>query len=1059
MLDLSANEEKILEYWRKNKILEKVRERNRGHKKFYFLDGPPFVSGDLHPAQMWTKTLKDIAVRYKRYRGFDVVDRPGYDVHGLPVENRLEKELGVQSKKEIEEKIGIERFVGECRAFVERYKGRMDADYERFGISLDFSNPYLPYTNEYILTAWQLFKKMAEKGFLYKGKRTLIYCPHCETPLSQGSMEVEYREVDDPSLYVALKIDLKRSRPKTELPDGSCLVIWTTTPWTLPANVAVAVNPKTLYVLVEAGGRKLIMAKDRLDSFVSETGLNALVLKEFYGSQLDNTYYINPLEEKVPMQKKLRRHHKIIFSESLVSMGEGTGLVHIAPGNGVDDFAVGKLNRLPIFSPVTPEARYSEEAGEYKGKEVPGEANRAVIEDLEKLGVLLANITIRHSYPYCWRCGSKLIFIATDQWFMNVQRFKKRMIAQNEKVEWHPAEVKAWERAVLENSPDWCISRQRYWGIPMPIWSCSSCTKIKILSTLAELREGAVNKEAVGQLKDLHRPYIDGIRLKCECGGEMARIKDILDGWFDSGITFRASLSEEQFERLFPVDLIVEYVEQIRAWFQYLMKCGIMGYGKIPFRRVMVHGIMAGTDGRKMSKSFGNFRPLEELTRDFTADAFRFWSADHDPILNRNLNEDEIKESMKLMIMLYNISNLYSEYSEAIGYKPPRVRKPRAPGKLDPEDAWIASRLNRMLSEVTKGLEGYEVYQATTSIKRFVIEDLSRFYLKAAKRNVLYSNRKKARQTIDLINYLIFNTLVAISPLVPFVAEKIYLDIYGAGTAQEERQSDSENSKKESVFMEEWPRFDGRLMNENLEEDFGYAIEAITALLNAREKAGIRLRQPLSDAVIEVNKDSVYNALQRLSYLIEDYVNIKKVGVRMGTATGKEIKPLFAEIGPEFKENAVAVADALRNANADELLAAIEASGHYSLHTERGTFNIREGHFTVIEKAFDSAALAFRHGIVHINPKIDDELREDALLREFERSVQLARKKLSLKKADRIRLHYRLGPELLAIVEKNRKRISRELNAKELKELKSENEGYEVEIAREPARIMIEKAD
>lgn len=1056
MLDLSKNEEHILEHWRKNEILDKVRAKNRSGKKFYFLDGPPFVSGDLHPAQMWTKTMKDVAVRYKRYRGFDVVDRAGYDVHGLPVENRLEKELGIQSKKEIEQKIGIEKFVRECRAYVEKYIGRMDADYERFGISLDFKNPYLPYTNGYIVTAWQLFKRMADRGFLYKGKRTLIYCPHCETPLSQGSMEVEYRDVDDPSIHLAFRIDDKKSKPKTELPEESYLVVWTTTPWTIPANVAVAVNPKNLYVLVEAGGKKLIVAKDRLDSFAGSTGLNLMVLKEFYGSQLDKVYYTNPLEDKVPMQKELRKYHRVIFSESLVSMGEGTGLVHIAPGNGVDDFAVGMLNRLPIFSPVNPDARYSDEAGEYKGITVPGDANRMITDDLERSGALLSRGTVRHSYPFCWRCGSKLIFLATDQWFMNIQKIKKKMVAQNEKVAWHPDEVRGWQRTVLENSPDWCISRQRYWGIPMPIWTCGSCGRMTIIDSLEALRKSAVDVEKAELISDLHRPYIDMIRLRCECGKEMERIKDILDGWFDSGITFRASLTEEQFEELFPVDLIVEYVEQIRAWFQYLMKCGIMGYGKIPFRNVMVHGIMAGTDGRKMSKSFGNFRPLAELTKTFTADAFRLWSVDHQPILNRNLNEGEIRDSGKMLIMLYNISNLYSEYSDAIGYRQSKIKKPRSPEKLDLEDAWIISRLNGMMKEVTEGLEGYELYKATTAMKKFVIEDLSRFYLKAAKKNVLYSNRRKARQTMDIINYILFNMLVTLSPIVPFATEKIYLDNYRKGGVylKEPVTGERHYYGKESVFMEEWPRFNEKLINRGLEDDFGYAIESITAILNAREKAGTKLRQPLSSAVIEVSRDSVYNALQRLVYLIEDYTNIRKVEIRMGAATGKEVRPLFASLGPDFKENAGAVAEALKTTNAEELLKAIESSGHYSLHTSKGTFNIEERHFTVMEKAFDSNALAFKYGVVHVEPRIDEELREEALVREFERKIQLARKEMLLKKADRIRLLCRLPPDMAKIVDKNKKRILKDINAVRLSELKSD-EGVEFEIDGEKIRIQI----
>ena len=1030
MLDLTKNEEYVLDYWRRNGTNAKVREKNKGNKPFYFLDGPPFVSGDLHPAQIWTKAMKDAAIRYKRYMGFDVVDRAGYDVHGLPVENRLEKELGVQSKKEIEQKIGIERFTDECKAYVEKYIGRMDADYERFGISLDFKNPYLPYSKEYILTAWQLFKRMADRGFLYSGKRTLIYCPHCETPLSQGSMEVEYKDVDDPSIYVAFAIDGKASKPKVEIPEGTFLVIWTTTPWTLPSNVAIAVNPKYLYVLADAEGKKLILAKDRVDSFTAATGLSLSILGEFYGSQLEHVYYISPLEGKVPKQKELRKYHRIIFSESLVSMGEGTGLVHMAPGNGIDDYAVGMLNHLPIFSPVTPDARYSDDAGEYRGISVPAEANGVVISDLERSGALLKRESIRHSYPYCWRCSSKLIFLATDQWFMNVQRIKARMIKQNEKVTWHPAEVQSWQRSVLENSPDWCISRQRYWGIPMPIWICTKCGKRRIVGSMEELAENAVNGKEAAALENLHRPHIDKILLKCECGGESRRIPDILDVWFDSGITFRASITEAQFERLFPVDLILEYVEQIRAWFQYLMKCGMMGYGKIPFRHVMVHGIMAGTDGRKMSKSFGNFRPLSEITKMFTADAYRFWSIDHQPILNRNLNEQEIRDSGKMIIMLYNISNLYSEYSAAIGYRPQKVMKPRKSEGMDPEDAWILSRMNQTILEVTSGMEQYEFYKAAASARKFVIEDLSRFYLKMAKKSVLYSGRKKAKMTIEIINYLLYNTLILLSPLIPFATEKIYLETYGnPEEPQNAAVPQRPPSGRESIFLEEWPRANERLINPGLEADFLIAIDSITAVLNAREKAGIRLRQPLAGAVLTISSDSAISSLQRLIYLVEEYTNIRKVSLMQGSSAKKEARPVFARIGPAFKENAAAVAEAIKAGNAEEMLAAITSTGHYLLHTQKGTFEISAEHFTVLETASDDLSLHFKHGSVRINPEIDEKLREEALIRELERKIQLMRKEASLKKADTINVRYRASEQLHLLIQKNLVRIKKEIGA------------------------------
>ncbi len=1041
MLEISKNEEKVIEYWKSRQILEKTRAKNRGGKPFYFLDGPPFVSGDLHPAQIWTKSIKDASIRYRRYRGYDVIDRAGYDVHGLPVENNLEKELGIQSKKEIEQKIGLEKFINSCREYVEKYIGRMDADYERFGISLDFKNPYLPYKNEYIETAWQMFKKASEKGFLYAGKRTLIYCPHCETPLSQGSMEVEYKETEDPSVYVSFKVNMNKSRPGIELPRESYLLIWTTTPWTLPANVAIAVNPEKQYLLINSEGKNLIIAKERLDDFSAATGKSATVLMEFKGIMLKNTYYTSPLAEKVPTQKKLEKYHKVIFSESLVSMGEGTGLVHIAPGNGIEDFSLGKINKLPIFSPINPDATYSDEAGEYRGIKVPTDGNKAVIRDLEQSGNLAGKKSIRHSYPYCWRCSSKLIFLATDQWFINIKKMKKKMIKQNEKVNWHPPEVKEWQKAVLENSPDWCISRQRYWGAPMPIWKCQKCERNTIIGSLEELRQKAANPSELEMLKDLHRPYIDKIKLICECGGTSERIKDIFDVWFDSGITFRASMSEEQFEKFFPADLIVEYIEQIRAWFQYLMKCGLMTYGRIPFENVIVHGIMSGTDGRKMSKSFGNYRPLGEITKIFGADAFRLWSINHPPILNRNLNENEIRESQKTVIMLYNISSLLDEYQASMGYVPKPGKKPSV-RNMDQIDRWMLSRTETLIKECTKYLDEFETYKAADLMNRFIVEDFSRFYLKSAKKRMNSYSRQKAKTVVDTVSYVLHSILIPVSVIMPFLSEHIYIERY---------------KEKESIFLERWPSYSKKLIDEGLESEMSLAQEVVTAMLNAREKIGIRLRQPLAEGTIEVSDNKIAESLERLAYIIEDYVNLRKVLIKIGNSSNNEIQPQFKSIGPDFKENAGIIAEALKSANAEEIIKAVKASGSYEIKTSRGNFAISERHFTVVKKLPAEDAIAFSHGIVYLDPTIDEELKNEAAIRTFERKIQTERKSMQLRKSEKIIIRMKIPGELSGIIKKNLKRIMSDLNALEIKESEDLPSMKESEIEGEKIYLAITK--
>ncbi len=1043
VLDITMREEDTLAYWREHDINNKVRKLGENGKKYYFLDGPPYVTGDLHQAQIWTKAMKDAFVRYKRYKRLNVVDRAGYDIHGLPIENRVEKELGVTSKKDIENKIGIAKFVEECRSYVEKYIGRMDADYERFGVSLDFKNPYLPYKKEYIEIGWSILKKIHDKGLLYKGKRTLIYCPHCETPLSQGSMEVEYSEEQDPSIVVAFEIDTKHSKSKMTLPEKTALAVWTTTPWTLPANVSIAVNPKELYVLINSGGRNLIVAKSRLDAFGEMVRENFVIKSEFYGSELVGLYYTSPLASKISKQAELAKYHKVIGEEGVVSMEEGTGVLHVAPGHGIEDYTLGMRNKLPIVSLLNSDATYNEEGGTYKGLKVPAEANAAVLKDLKELGVLLYSGTLKHSYPHCWRCHSKLIFMATDQWFLNIQKVKKRLLKQNEKVNWHPSEVGGWQADLLTNSPDWCISRQRYWGIPMPIWECRNCKERSVVGSIAELKGKSINKDV--ELNDLHRPYIDAVKLNCDkCNGEMQRVKDTLDVWFDSGIAFRASLSEEQFETLFPVDLVLEYVEQTRGWFQYLLKCSVMAYSKKPFEHAVVHGIMFGTDGRKMSKSFGNYKSLAESLTTASADAFRLWSINHVPILNRNLNEQEIIENDRTVSVMYNISSLLAEYQPLLGTD--TQGKIKAPTRgLRVEDEWILSRLESVCQSASQNFEDYELYKAAEALKYFITEDFSRFYLKLAKKRVAEGVKKDAKTIAKIVNYVLYKTIVLMSPIVPFVTEAIFLERYKQG---------------ESVFMMEWPKTKKQLINQELEGEVEIAREAITALLNSREKANVKLRWPLAKGTLEVKDDKTQKALEKLSVLIEGYTNIKEVGIKRVEGFGKEVRPIFAKIGPDFKEKAGAVAEALKKEDADKLESAITSSGHYSLHTDKGTVNITVDHFTIIQKLEDANAIIFKYGIASVDKEMNKELWEEGMVREVERRIQMARKEKQLKKTDKVEVFYEASVPLAEIMTKNAEKIKKDVNAKKLhSKLKDGSAAQETEIEEEKLKLEVEKLD
>ncbi len=1041
MVNLGEREVKIISYWREHQINRKVREKNSGNKKFYFLDGPPFVSGDLHPGQMWVKSNKDVVIRYKRMRGFYVHDKSGYDVHGLPIENRVEKKLGIKSKGEIET-LGVEEFIRQCKEYVHSYMGKMDSDYERFGMSLDFSKPYNPASKEYMETAWEMFKVMYDRGKVYEAKRSLLYCPHCEVVVSQGSLEVEYENDTDPSVYVAFKVDPK-SKPKTTAvgKGETYLLIWTTTPWTLPANVAVMINPKELYVKAKIGNRSYILAKARLDAVSEVLKESAVVEGEFYGSELEGIKYFSPFEEEVPLQKAYNKYHKAVFSEEYVTMSEGTGIVHTAPGHGLEDYLVGIKNKLPIFCPVDSHAEYSEEAGALKGLKVPEDANKTVLYMLEKKGALLQSGTVTHSYPHCWRCKSKIIQRATDQWFINVQKIKKKLVSENRKVNWYPAIAQKWEEDVLNNSPDWCISRQRYWGIPMPIWRCGKCNELTVIGSLAELKERAINKEAVDNLHDLHRPHIDRIKIKCsKCGSEAERIRDILDVWFDSSIAFRASLTKEEFEQLFPVDFVAEATEQLRAWFSSLLKSSVLVYGKKPFLNIFTHGMMMDQKGRPMHKSLGNFIELSEILKQVSADAFRWHCLAHVPQLDFPFSIEGIKESEKNVILIDNISKLLNEYADAIGYIPSAVKKPSL-GKLDTEDVWIVSRTNATIRDVTNALDRYEMYTAVAALKTFILGDFSRFYLKSAKKRILYEPKGKAKRIVDVINYVMYNTMLMIAPLIPFTAESIFMDHY--------------KSMGDSVFMLDWPKWKEALINPELERDMEVAQEAITALLSSREKAAVSLRWPIANETLEVKDDASLTSLQKMSPIIEDYTNAKKLTLKRTSGSKEEVRPLYAKLGPDFKEKAKAVADALKTSDAAVLKKAIE-TGTYQLHTDKGTVQITKDHFTVIEIAEGGEAVPFKYGMAHIDKTLNNELRYEALLREFSRRIQLERKEMKLKKSDKIELYYETVGDLAALLKENAKKVAKELNATKISD-KIEGQAKELDIEGEIIKVSVRK--
>ncbi|MDE1860555.1 MAG: isoleucine--tRNA ligase [Candidatus Micrarchaeota archaeon] len=1040
--DLVVIESEMLKRWSELGTRAKLNRANSGGKLFFFLEGPPYANGELHMGHVRGYVRKDAILRYRRMRGYSVFDRSGFDVHGLPIENKVERQLGIKSKKEIETTIGIQEFVNAC---IELYKGYMKAQIDvaiKYGVWFDFDNPYVPATAEYIDRSWKVFKRIYDKGLVYKSVQVMPYCIHCGTVLAKGP-EVEEQEDTDPSVYVAFRINKELSRTHLKIEEGTSLLIWTTTPWTLAGNMAVCANPKARYVTIEVEGRRYILAKDRLDQVAKELGISPVVIMEFDGSEMQHLFYTNPLEQSIPKQAEVKRFHKVVFSEEMVSLEEGSGLVHIAPAFGPEDFEIGKRNGIPLLAVVGLDGIYNKDAGKYFGIPLIHEANRAIENELGALGALVGKNSVRHSYPHCWRCKEKLVFLPTEQWFINVERMKKKIKRQMEKVQWHPREMKDWFGEGIDNAPDWVISRQRYWGTPIPLWICKACGDVMAVGSFEEMKQDA-GAELEYKSETLHRPIIDGIMLKCrKCGKNAQRIRDVFDVWYDSGVAHTAAVPSDKFDVMLGKAFVTEGPDQLRGWFAALMKTGVAAYGISPFNSILLQGWVVDEKGEAMHKSKGNYVSAEELIGKSSVDGIRAFTLSHvthDPL---KFSKKEIAEMESMLTLLHNIGTLMDEYGSAIGYKP-KVRKPSSRALKDSEDAWIISRLNTVMTEVTDSFEGYETWKGVMALNSFVVNDLSRFYLKLSKKKMLNSSSKaSAKRAMDIVNYVLYNILLLMAPVTPFNCEHIYLKHYG---------------DKESIFMNRWPKPNKPAIRKDLEREFEVASAAITSILNSREKNGIKLRWPISTAYLELNSDFAFTSVNNLSDLIKEYVNAKELLVTRMQGMNRGIKPVFQKLGPEFKGNASAVAQALKDANPETVIADVEANGFHELHTSKGKFRIKKEHFDIYESFSKEGAIQFRHGIAYIDKKIDDELRQEALLKEFVRRVQLLRKESGLKKADKIALYYVVPQEYSDAINTNMALLKKYVSAKVVREGKPEGVAFkDFEIEDESIRLGLTK--
>lgn len=881
--DPKKSEEEIQSWWQANDIYAKVKRLRSGAKPWFFLDGPPYASGAIHLGTALNKIIKDAILRYKTMRGFNVLRQPGWDCHGLPIEVKVEEKLGLETKRDVEQKIGVEKFIEQCRQWAIDHIKLMTEQFKRLGVWMDWESPYVTFTNEYIESAWWTLKRAHDRGLLERDLRVIHWCPRCETALAEHEVRGEYRDVRDPSVFARFKLLGKLNE---------YLLVWTTTPWTLPANLAVCLHPEFTYAKVSVGGSVYILSEALVESVMRQLGMERYrVVDRVKGRDLEGIQYEHPLLEEVPKQMEFVRHHRIILGEH-VTLEEGTGCVHTAPGHGEEDFTIGAKYGLPVFSPVGPDGKFTEEAGKYKGLFVK-DADRRILEDLDRKGLLMRHDVIVHSYPHCWRCQTPLIFRATEQWFLRVSTIKSELLKKNAtRVRWVPSWVATRYANGVESVGDWCISRQRYWGIPIPIWVCEQCGMIEVIGSLKELRKHA----DVGEI-DLHRPAVDEVTIKCQkCGGRSKRVPDVLDVWFDSGIASWASLGypqrAEPFEQIWPSEFITEGEDQVTKWFYSQQVVSMMAFDEVPYKLVLMHGFALDERGRKMSKSLGNVIEPQEVVERYGADVLRFY------MLSANSPWEDLRFSLKgvetvakMLNVLWNAHVFATTYMALDGFDPSKIDVEKIRDHFSPEDVWMLSRMNTVTREVTEAFEEFNLHLAARAIASFVLEDLSRWYVRLIRGRVWIEREDPRKFAAHLTLYQAMHTIMRLlAPFMPHLCEVLYRDLVKSVDVQ----------GPESVHMLKWPSVDEGAINQELEVGMKMVRSFVEAGAAARQKAMLKVRWPLRRAVIRTSPE-VKSLLQGLQGLLRDQLNCKEVVI----SESGEFPEGFVSATSEFGEIAI----------------------------------------------------------------------------------------------------------------------------------------------------------
>ena len=970
--DFKSVEKEISEFWKKEKIAESTINLDENRPLYSFLEGPPTANAPpgLHHVQ--SRLYKDLVCRYRFMQGFSVPRKGGWDCHGLPVEVQVEKLIGLKTKKDVIN-YGIGKFNDLCRENVFSFIQDWARLTERMAFWIDLENPYVTLKNEYVESVWWSLKELYGKDLLYEDHKVVPYCPRCETPLSSHEVALGYKEVTEDSITTKFKLE----------GEDRYLLAWTTTPWTCPSNIALAVGKDITYAVVEENGVQYVLAKDAIARYFT----SPVIIQEMRGKELAGKNYV-PLFDY--FKGKLDRPAWRVILADYVNTEEGTGIVHQAPAFGEEDYGTIKKEGLAFVQPVDESGKFTAEVPDFEGRFVK-DADNEIIARLESDGKLFRKEKYAHSYPFCWRCSTPLLYYALKSWFIRVTAYRDQLIENNKKIAWYPEHIREgrfgdW----LSNVKDWALSRNKFWGTPLPIWKCESCSRTTAIGSVEEL-EAAAGTE----LKDLdlHRPAVDGVHLTCACNGKMTRVPYVIDTWYDSGAASFAQLhypfeNRELFQKLYPYSFITEGLDQTRGWFYTLHVLGTLLFGSQAYKSVVVSGLIVDEKGEKMSKSKGNvFDPFEVFDR-VGVDSVRLQLCSVSPDSAKRFGYELIRENVTpFLTTLWNVAFFFSGL---IGVSNEKL------SDLKAGDKWIIARTNSLIKKFTEELQANNYHRCFEEIKSFTVEDLSRWYVRLVRDReddaVRYSLSYAMRVLVRLL-----------APFTPYASEYLYLNLL--------------KEREKSIHLAKWPEVEQ--LDEDLEQKMEVAREITQSVLSLREKMQRTLRWPVKEVFVVSSDEPARKVIEDLSGLIMDQANVKRISFHPEFKEAKtSLKPDYAKLGPVFGDATPRIIAQLSMTSQDALLKRINSEGFYNLDVSGKKFRLEKKHFifeTTLPEKYDS--VHFSLGAVYVDRDVTPEMEAEGFTREVARLIQQSRKEKGMQKKDSVKIVIKISSQSMPLLD------------------------------------------